>query len=94
MRKLLIVLCLFLLKISEGNEAAVPFGPVDRWYEVYLGEAKVGYAHDRMVLQRERVISQNEFVMKLNRAGQTSKFARLSKRSKSQMGNWLSSPRK
>ena len=71
MRKLLIVLCLFLWKISEGNEAAVPFSPVDRWYEVYLGEAKVGYAHDRMVLQRERVISQNEFVMKLNRAGQT-----------------------
>ena len=71
MRKLLIVLCLFLWKISEGNEAAVPFSPVDRWYEVYLGEAKVGYARDRMVLQRERVISQNEFVMKLNRAGQT-----------------------
>ena len=71
MRKLLIVLCLFLWKISEGNEAAVPFSPVDRWYEVYLGEAKVGYAHDRMVLQRDRVISQNEFVMKLNRAGQT-----------------------
>lgn len=71
MRRLFIVLCIFLLKFSKGNEAEVGFSPVDRWYEVYLGEAKVGYAHDRMALEKDRVLSQNTFVMKLKRAGQT-----------------------
>ena len=55
--------------VAEEHE--VSFSSVDRWYEVYLGEAKVGYAHDRMALQNDRVLSQNTFVMKLKRAGQT-----------------------
>lgn len=46
------------------------FSPFDVWYEVYLGEAKVGYAHLLMYQDGDRVKSENEFVMQMSRAGQ------------------------
>lgn len=53
-----------------SGEKVVKFSPHEVWYEVYLGEAKVGYAHLSMDLDGERVKSKNEFVMQINRAGQ------------------------
>ena len=47
------------------------FTPVDRWYEVYLGDAKVGYVSDIMQKDGDVIKSRNEFVMQIKRAGQT-----------------------
>ena len=47
------------------------FTPVDRWYEVYLGDAKVGYAQDFMQKDGDVIKSRNEFVMQIKRAGQS-----------------------
>ena len=49
---------------SEG------FRPTDRWYEVYLGESKVGFAHSTMTLVDGEVRSESVFEMKIKRAGQ------------------------
>ena len=47
------------------------FTPVDRWYEVYLGNTKVGYVSDIMQKEGDVIKSRNEFVMLIKRAGQT-----------------------
>ena len=47
------------------------FTPVDRWYEVYLGGAKVGYVSDIMQKDGDVIKSRNEFVMQIKRAGQS-----------------------
>ena len=47
------------------------FTPVDRWYEVYLADAKVGYAQDLMQKDGDVIKSRNEFVMQIKRAGQS-----------------------
>ena len=47
------------------------FTPVERWYEVYLGDAKVGYAQDLMQKDEDVIKSRNEFVMQIKRAGQS-----------------------
>ena len=47
------------------------FTPVDRWYEVYLGGAKVAYVSDIMQQDGDVIKSRNEFVMQIKRAGQS-----------------------
>lgn len=47
------------------------FEPFDRWYEVFIGEVKVGYSHDRMYAEGEQIKSSNELVMEIKRVGQT-----------------------
>ena len=51
------------------------FTPVDRWYEVYLGGAKVGYVSDIMQKDGDVIKSRNEFVMQIKRAGQSIEIA-------------------
>ena len=65
-------LCLLLVfgKNLVAQENA-EFTPVDRWYEVYLGGAKVGYVSDIMQKEGEVIKSRNEFVMQIKRAGQS-----------------------
>ena len=46
------------------------FSPTDRWYEVYLGQSKVGFAHSTMKLVDGEVRSESVFEMKIKRAGQ------------------------
>ena len=62
-----------LLIFSEPNVFAksAEFTPVDRWYEVYLGGAKVGYVSDIMQKDGDVIKSRNEFVMQIKRAGQS-----------------------
>jgi len=43
---------------------------MDRWYEVYLGKSKVGFAHSTMKLLNGEVLSESTFEMKIKRAGQ------------------------
>ena len=43
------------------------FTPIDRWYEVYLGDAKVGYVSDTMQKDGDIIKSRNEFVMQIKR---------------------------
>ena len=43
---------------------------MDRWYEVYLGESKVGFAHSTMKLVEGEVRSESIFEMRIKRAGQ------------------------
>ena len=50
---------------------SVEFNPIDRWYEVYLGDAKVGYVSDIMQKDGDVIKSRNEFVMQIKRAGQS-----------------------
>ena len=70
MRALTSTLILLFPFFFLSGEKVVKFSPYEFWYEVYLGEAKVGYAHLSMDLDGERVKSKNEFVMQINRAGQ------------------------
>ena len=62
-----------LLIFSDLNVCAknAEFTPVDRWYEVYLGGAKVGYVSDIMQKDGDVIKSRNEFVMQIKRAGQS-----------------------
>ena len=46
------------------------FQTMDRWYEVYLGKSKVGFAHSTMKLENGEVLSESIFEMKIKRAGQ------------------------
>ena len=64
---------LILLSLSGLNVFAknAEFKPVDRWYEVYLGDAKVGYVSDIMQKDGDVIKSRNEFVMQIKRAGQS-----------------------
>ncbi len=64
---------LILLSLSGLNVFAknAEFTPVDRWYEVYLGGAKVGYVSDIMQKDGDIIKSRNEFVMQIKRAGQS-----------------------
>lgn len=69
----LLFLFLFSLTISWAREekgANQGFRPTDRWYEVYLGESKVGFAHSTMKLIDGEVRSESVFEMKIKRAGQ------------------------
>lgn len=64
-------LTLFLLSGLDVAGANTEFTPVDRWYEVYLGEGKVGYVSDIMQKDGDVIKSRNEFVMQIKRAGQS-----------------------
>lgn len=64
-------LILFLLSGLDVAGANTEFTPVDRWYEVYLGEGKVGYVSDIMQKDGDVIKSRNEFVMQIKRAGQS-----------------------
>ena len=64
-----LTLILFSGKLFAG--ANTEFTPVDQWYEVFLGNKKVGYVHDQMQQDGEVIKSQNNFVMQVKRAGQT-----------------------
>ena len=50
--RLLFLSLLFLTGAWAQKEqgASEGFKPTDRWYEVYLGESKVGFAHSTMAL--------------------------------------------
>ena len=71
MRAHLIYLVFFQSFVSLHSSDLFSFTPVDRWYEVYLGDAKVGYVHDEMSVVGDKVKSRNEFVMQIKRAGQS-----------------------
>ena len=51
-----------LLSATDGR-----FTPIDRWYEVYLGDAKVGYVSDNMQKDGDIIKSRNELVMQIKR---------------------------
>ena len=65
------LLCVFLLQslLAEAKKSE-EFGPTDRWYEVFLGNSKVGFAHSTMKLKNGEVMSESIFEMKIKRAGQ------------------------
>ena len=64
----LVVILFFGISMFGQN---AQFTPVDRWYEVYLGSAKVGYVSDIMQKEGDVIKSRNEFVMLIKRAGQS-----------------------
>ena len=64
-------LILFLLSGLDVAGANTEFTPVDRWYEVFLADVKVGYFQDKMQKDGEVINSRNEFVMQIKRAGQS-----------------------
>ena len=64
-------LLLFLVSGIQVAGANTEFTPVDRWYEVYLGGGKVGYVSDIVQKDGDVIISRNEFVMQIKRAGQS-----------------------
>ena len=64
---------MLLLCLVSGIQIAgakTEFTPVNRWYEVYLSGAKVGYFQDEMQKDGDVIKSRNEFVMQIKRAGQ------------------------
>lgn len=66
-------LSIFLLSsliVEAKQTGSKDFRPMDRWYEVYLGESKVGFAHSTMKLKNAEVVSESIFEMKIKRAGQ------------------------
>ena len=67
----LMLLCIFWLQgfLAEAKDSE-EFGPTDRWYEVFLGNSKVGFAHSTMKLKNGEVMSESIFEMKIKRAGQ------------------------
>ena len=71
MRAHLIYLVFFQSFVSLHSSDLSSFTAVDRWYEVYLDDAKVGYVHDEMSVVGDKVKSRNEFVMQIKRAGQS-----------------------
>ena len=69
----LLILFLFFFTASlarEEKESGEGFRPNERWYEVYLGESKVGFAHSTMTLVDGKVRAESVFEMKIKRAGQ------------------------
>ena len=66
------------------------FNELDRWYEVFLGESKVGYAHSTMKLEKGEVISQSTFIMSIKRAGVSIKIQSTEKTKESISGQILS----
>tara|TARA_B110000483_G_C17791320_1_gene387622 strand:- start:157 stop:537 length:381 start_codon:yes stop_codon:yes gene_type:complete len=64
-------LILFLVSGVDVAGAKTEFTPVDRWYEVFLGGAKVGYFQDLMQKDGEVIKSRNEFVIQIKRTGQS-----------------------
>ena len=66
------------------------FKELDRWYEVFLGESKVGYAHSTMKLEKGEVISQSMFIMSIKRAGVSVKIQSTEKTKESLSGQILS----
>lgn len=66
------------------------FKELDRWYEVFLGESKVGYAHSTMKLEKTEVISQSTFMMSIKRAGVSIKIQSTEKTKESLSGQILS----
>ena len=42
---------------------------LDRWYEVSLGESKVGYAHSLMRMKDNKVYSESVFNLSIKRVG-------------------------
>ncbi len=50
-------------------ESPVKFKELDRWYEVFLNDSKVGYAHSIMKLENNVVLSESIFNMSINRGG-------------------------
>ena len=75
MRAHLIYLVFFQSFVSLHSSDLSRFTAVDRWYEVYLGDAKVGYVHDEMSVVGDKVKSRNEFVMQIKRVGQSIEIA-------------------
>ena len=71
MRAHLIYLVFFQSFVSLHSSDLSSFTAVDRWYEVYLDDAKVGYVHDEMSVVGDKVKSRNEFVMQIKRVGQS-----------------------
>jgi len=68
-----VVLCIFLLQgipVEAKQSKSEEFHPMDRWFEVYLGKSKVGFAHSTMKLKNGEVLSESIFEMKIKRAGQ------------------------
>ena len=55
---------------GKAKQPEVIFQPHDLWYEVYLGNIKAGYAHDKMYRDGDMVRSRNEMVMQIKRVGQ------------------------
>jgi len=55
---------------GQAKQPAAIFQPYDLWYEVYLGQMKAGYAHDKMYRDGDLVKSRNEMVMQIKRVGQ------------------------
>ncbi len=70
MKYTFLTLILFLSHF-QLSATEISFTPVDRWYEVYLGGAKVGYVSDIMQKDGDVIKSRNEFVMQIKRAGQS-----------------------
>lgn len=66
------------------------FNELDRWYEVFLGESKVGYAHSTMKLEKGEVISQSTFIISIKRAGVSIKIQSTEKTKESISGQILS----
>ena len=69
----LLILSLFFFTSSWAQEEKRKnegFSPTDRWYEVYLGQSKVGFAHSTMSLVDGEVRAESVFEMKIKRAGQ------------------------
>ena len=64
------MICLFPAPVHLAAEKKAEFRPMDRWYEVYLGESKVGFAHSTMKLVEGEVRSESIFEMRIKRAGQ------------------------
>ena len=50
-------------------DSTVKFKELDRWYEVFLNDSKVGYAHSIMKLENNVVFSESIFNMSINRGG-------------------------
>ena len=54
---------------ANEEEDPIFFKELDRWYEVFLHDSKVGHAHSTMKLEGKDVVSQSVFNMNINRAG-------------------------
>ena len=55
--------------ISFGEENKTQFKELDRWFDIYLKDSKVGYAHSTMKFFKDTVVSESVFNVTFNRNG-------------------------
>ncbi|MAL86718.1 MAG: hypothetical protein CMI23_10240 [Opitutae bacterium] len=76
--------------ISFGEENKTQFKELDRWFDIYLKDSKVGYAHSTMKFFKDTVVSESVFNVTFNRNGSPVRMNSCEKTEESKNGTIIS----